>query len=477
MKNVLLVLALLLTVAFKTSAQTLQIQPVNSSYATSAPPETNVFYIVTNLCASSPSNCTYTWTVTNGVITTASTGVGLVTVPVKWNNSASNGTISVAVSACNPSSTCTSVTRSTQIRYLGPVGNIKIDGAAQSGSYALNCSVSSFTASVDPVTNATSYQWFLPSGWTYTGSGNSITVTPGSSGGSITVRAMRSDVSGFYTSQTLAITRPSGTGTVTAINGPSPICTSSTFTLNGTAVGSVTWLTSDASKLTINSSGVATRVGSSNGLVTITGRITNGCGTFNVNREVWVGNPILSSVSPSNTTFCTGSTLTISASPSYQQWLNYSWTKTYGSGGNNGYFSSSSTNSYVDFVDYTAEYSTISLNVSNSCGSLSSGASLISQNCFKMAIYPNPATDVIAVEFESAEDKPTFPENILLISEGSGMTMKKVDTNISKSTTDLSKKQKFDLNVSDLPRGTYFLHLLYPSKSNKKSEKVQVVLK
>ncbi|KQS30866.1 hypothetical protein ASG33_10865 [Dyadobacter sp. Leaf189] len=94
-----------------------------------------------------------------------------------------------------------------------------------------------------------------------------------------------------------------------------------------------------------------------------------------------------------------------------------------------------------------------------------------------MAIYPNPATDVIAVEFESAEDEPTFPENILLISEGSGMTMKKVDTNISKSTTDLSRKQKFDLNVSDLPRGTYFLHLLYPSKSNKKSEKVQVVLK
>ncbi|MFN3404907.1 MAG: T9SS type A sorting domain-containing protein [Cytophagaceae bacterium] len=51
------------------------------------------------------------------------------------------------------------------------------------------CEGSSQTYSVSPVSNASSYTWLLPSGWSGTSTTNTISVTAGSAGGNISVKA------------------------------------------------------------------------------------------------------------------------------------------------------------------------------------------------------------------------------------------------------------------------------------------------
>jgi len=63
----------------------------------SAPPNTEIYYT-----ASAPTTCTYSWSVTNGTILgqTSYSGLGAVSVPVKWNNVNGSGSLTVTTSSC-----------------------------------------------------------------------------------------------------------------------------------------------------------------------------------------------------------------------------------------------------------------------------------------------------------------------------------------------------------------------------------------
>ena len=66
------------------------------------------------------------------------------------------------------------------------------------------CSGNSYTYSVTKDSTATLYTWTLPNGWTGTSTTNSITVTPGTTGGTLSVAAQNS--CGVSTARTLNIT-------------------------------------------------------------------------------------------------------------------------------------------------------------------------------------------------------------------------------------------------------------------------------
>jgi hypothetical protein len=94
----------------------------------------------------------------------------------------------------------------------------------------LVCPGSSQTYSVVPVTGATSYTWTLPSGWTGTSTTNSITVTPGATGGNVSVTAGSGCASS--TAQVLAVTTlPSPPNTITPA-GPTTFCQGQSLVLN-----------------------------------------------------------------------------------------------------------------------------------------------------------------------------------------------------------------------------------------------------
>lgn len=65
------------------------------------------------------------------------------------------------------------------------------------------CNTTSITYSIAAVTGATSYVWTLPSGWTGTSTTNSITVTPATNGGTISVAPVTSCGVGIARSKTI----------------------------------------------------------------------------------------------------------------------------------------------------------------------------------------------------------------------------------------------------------------------------------
>lgn len=278
--------------------------------------------------------------------------------------------------------------------------------------------------------------------------------------------AKRSDAPDFSQSRVVSVSRSGGTAGISGILGNSYICSGSTsYSLDGTAEGTLNWSTNNPSLLTINSSsGLATRVGSSSGLVTVTANINNACGSFNINKQVWVGGPTIQGITPGTNRFiCTATIESMEVISPPIGWMTYNWTIT---GGANGYFTSSTTNYYVDFINYTAEYNIIQVTASNICGTTHAGVSLITENCFaKYSVYPNPASDYINIELDISEKELTLPENILLLSS-TGKTIIEIKKDEIEQKEIINGKQIFEINVKELPRGTYFLHIINDLETN-----------
>lgn len=94
----------------------------------------------------------------------------------------------VQASACGISTICKSVTINVCAEDLS-AGNIN--------GNKIVCPDVSEVYSISPVSGAISYTWELPSGWSGSSTTNSITVIPGSIGGTITVRANSTNCSGL----------------------------------------------------------------------------------------------------------------------------------------------------------------------------------------------------------------------------------------------------------------------------------------
>ncbi len=126
----------------------------------------------------------YTWSVPSGFIILS--GQGTTSIDVLVMLSAQNGNVSVGASAaCGQ----VSPTRTLAVTVIP----IPATPGAISGSNTNLCTNSSYTFSIGSVNHATSYHWNVPSGWNITSNnGTSITVTSGTSGGTISVSASNS---------------------------------------------------------------------------------------------------------------------------------------------------------------------------------------------------------------------------------------------------------------------------------------------
>jgi hypothetical protein len=170
--------------------------------------------------------------------------------------------------------------------------------------------------SISAVTNATSYNWTVPTGWTITsGTGTtSITVTAGSVGqnGSISVAAVNG--CGISTVKTLAVTVNSN-NTVGAASSSPTLCvntalTAITHTTTGaTGIGTATGLPTGVTALwasnSITISGTPTASGTFNYNIPVTG----GCGTVNATGTIIVALANTASVASSSPILCINSAL------------------------------------------------------------------------------------------------------------------------------------------------------------------------
>lgn len=116
----------------------------------------------------------------------------------------------------------------------------------------------------------------------------------------------------------------------------------------------------------------------------------------------------------------------------------------------------------------------MTVQVSNTCGSSTSSPAFYSYPCSFFSVYPNPANDILVLEFESKYNRESLPDAIVLYSEESVLVREVKPRSLAISN--FTDGNKILLNVKDLPRGTYFLHTFPTKESGKEKEVIRILL-
>lgn len=127
-----------------------------------------------NLAATGQTGASFSWTGPNSF----SASIALATISNMQAVNVGTYQVTQTVAGCVSPAATTNVLMSTPPATPGPI----------SGD-TLPCVNSSYTYSVAAVPTATSYTWTLPSGWSGSSTGNSITVTSSTTAGTVSVRA------------------------------------------------------------------------------------------------------------------------------------------------------------------------------------------------------------------------------------------------------------------------------------------------
>jgi hypothetical protein len=323
-----------------------------------------------------PNATTYTWTVPVGWAITAGAGTNSIT--VTSGGAGQNGNITVT--AGNACGTSAAATKPVTVSPATPATPGTITGTAT------QCpALTGQTYSIAAVSNATTYTWTVPVGWTITaGAGtNSITVTTGatSQNGNITVTAGNS--CGTSAAATSAVTVGNGTpatpGTITGTTAQCPGVISQTYSI--TAVPNATTYTwtvpvgwtitagAGTNSITVTSGGAG-----QNGNITVTAG--NACGTSAAATKpvtVSPATPATPGTITGTATQCpalTGQTYSITAVPNattYTWTVPVGWTITAGAG----------TNSITVTTGATGQNGNITVTAGNSCGTSSAATSAV----------------------------------------------------------------------------------------------------
>lgn len=202
------------------------------------------------------------------------------------------------------------------------------------------------------------------------------------------------------------------------IEGPAVVCASATYSVPALPPGlTVTWASSNTSGLTVTNGGVATRVGSFSGSVTLTATINTGCGNTVVTRLVQVGAGTVGGTyqyggstyqvnNPGNGISVSNSSpnIFINLTNSQGSAATYAWTVT-GQSSSGATFSSSGNTASV-YVS-GGKYLNCQCVVSTTCGS-----STVTFSCYnystgswRVAAYPNPSSENLTVAVLPNPDK------------------------------------------------------------------------
>ncbi|MEO6684581.1 MAG: M12 family metallo-peptidase [Dyadobacter sp.] len=249
------------------------------------------------------------------------------------------------------------------------------------------------------------------------------------------------------------------------ILGDSSVCTTTTFRANlfGT---SVSWSSSNSTLLSINATtGVAKRIGTGNGLVSITA-VIDVCSTpITVTKEVYVGIPeITFSASAPNTDGVITAIMTEVPYATYNWYLD----------GNLALKGIRNTEDINSGNCGTTHF--IQATVKNACGTTPmSNKVSFSWQCTQsgLSVYPNPARDVINLDYSSNSNKEVQPKQIILYNERSDVVRTITNNNTLTANASGSKTQ---VDVSSLPRGTYYLYVMPNAGSNEKADVKRILL-
>jgi len=206
----------------------------------------------------------------------------------------------------------------------GDIDIIQPPGAISGNSQV--CVSENQTYSINPVPDATYYEWTLPAGWNGTSSGTSITVTTGTSSGFISVVAFNEN--GYSISSELNITVNPFPEQPGSISGNSNICQSSTQTYMVQEVSGVTYYTWTLPQGWIGSSdsaSISILAGVESGLITVAA--SNLCGISSASEMLVNTNPLPEAAGPvsGSTEVCQGQSSVTYTVPPINFATTYNW--------------------------------------------------------------------------------------------------------------------------------------------------------
>ncbi len=113
----------------------------------------------------------------------------------------------------------------------------------------------------------------------------------------------------------------------------------------------------------------------------------------------------------------------------------------------------------------------------NACGTSSNSQSIEVIDChLRYAVYPNPAKDQISVKFEDFTDVSALPDEILLLSEHSTKAVRVVAVQEVFERQAMENGNTLKIDVRDLPRGIYYLHIKNNRRQDKKVDIIRILL-
>jgi hypothetical protein len=97
--------------------------------------------------------------------------------------------------------------------------------------------------------------------------------------------------------------------------------------------------------------------------------------------------------------------------------------------------------------------------------------------CFaRMAMYPNPSSDQVQIEFDRTDVADLLPERLTIFSEKTSKPVKTVSIKDVFDRKAFREGNKLDVDVRDLPRGVYYFHLTSPKQKPGEVDRVRIVL-
>ncbi|MBT2562996.1 T9SS type A sorting domain-containing protein [Pedobacter sp. ISL-68] len=250
------------------------------------------------------------------------------------------------------------------------------------------------------------------------------------------------------------------------ITGSSSFCSSASYALSSVPAGAtVSWSANPSEQVSISTTNnVATITKIGNGSFQLSATVSNSCGNFIVPaKTVFVGTPVPGDFPISGqTSICANSvtTYSVNALPGA---TNYNWIIP-PAALTNGWYIIAGQGTPVLTVNTGLTSTSIRLKVSNNCGEGTSPEILfVNVNCggFKFAVSPNPASNTIKIsQNESVVQKQASNETVSQNASLSPFNVKIFDHNARFLKSGLSKSgENIELVTSDIPNGTYFLHI------------------
>ncbi|WP_342088070.1 M43 family zinc metalloprotease [Dyadobacter sp. OTU695] len=257
------------------------------------------------------------------------------------------------------------------------------------------------------------------------------------------------------------------------ISGIGTICDNNNYTFSVTSSAtSLNWTVSNLTIVSGQGTNTLTVKRLFNGPATITVRAGGLC----MSKTIAVGPPqfagfLVNGQSTSNGTGCTNSYIPIAAVPNDPS-SNYYWSQSDPNG-----FIANASQSSTAFTGYNASCYYLNVSISNVCGSRSENLTICLNSCFaKYTVFPNPANDYITIDFDHIESAESLPDEIVLLSEKSTKAVKSVNVQSVYKNNGLKNGKQIEINVKELPRGTYYLHVKNSRLKDKELEIIRILL-